>query len=668
MKLLRLKLSNFKGIESLELETGGENFEIFGDNATGKTTVADAVFWLLFDKDSKNRADFGIKTLKSDGSVIHHLDHEVEGVFSVRDQDEPVTLRKVYREKWVRRRGAAKDSFSGHETDYFIDNVPVRKMDYDEKIKSFAPEDVFRLLTSPTYFSEQLHWEERREMLLDICGDVTDKEVIESNEKLAALPQVLGKRSLEEHRKIVKARQRLINTDLDDLKVRIDEAKKNLPDISDVEDAGLIDKHLKSLIDNRRLKERDLNRLLEGGIGGKARKKVAECEVKLIELETSAKKEHAKKGDLLQAKIREWHEKIQDALSKKDRAQKDLEDTRREADALETSMQELRAKWHDENTKVFEHEDQDTCPTCGQTIPAEQVEEARAKALAAFNTSKAQKLEQINLDGKAAKKKHAELTGKISALEKNLKDLEDTISRATEKHAELQTEKARHDAAIEDFRQAEEYVTLEDLKAYYEKAVEEDTEATDPEKQKLEAEIKSLDEGIDKLKSAKTRLELHETGIKRVEELQQKLRDLAAEYERIEQQIHLMEEFVKTKVRLLTAHINREFQLARFKLFDVQVNQEIRETCETTFGGVSWHDLNNGAKVNVGLDIINTLSKHHGFTPPIFVDNAEAVTELIPTEGQLIKLVVTKEDKTLRVEGEGKPTLVQKTSLFKEAI
>jgi len=129
LKLLKLKLKNFKGIKSLELKANGENLKIFGDNATGKTTIYDAFLWLLFDKDSQNKADFTIKTLKN-GEPIHHLDHEVTGVFFDEVDGERIELRKVYREKWTKKRGSATETFTGHETDYYIDGVPVKKSEY----------------------------------------------------------------------------------------------------------------------------------------------------------------------------------------------------------------------------------------------------------------------------------------------------------------------------------------------------------------------------------------------------------------------------------------------------------------------------------------------------------------------------------------------------------
>ena len=205
MKLLKLKLKNFKGIKSLELVANGEDLRIFGDNATGKTTIYDAFLWLLFDKDSQNKADFAIKTLDKDGNVIHKLDHEVEGTFSV--DGETIVLRKVYREKYTKKRGSATEEFSGHETDHFIDGVPVTKTEYTKRVSEIAPEAQFKLLTSPTYFNERMRWQDRRKVLLEVCGDVTMEDVVKANGDLAKLPQILGKHSLDDYKKIIASRR-----------------------------------------------------------------------------------------------------------------------------------------------------------------------------------------------------------------------------------------------------------------------------------------------------------------------------------------------------------------------------------------------------------------------------------------------------------------------------
>ena len=190
MKILNLTLRNFKGIRHFNLDTQGKDANIYGDNATGKTTLADAFMWLLFDKDSSNRKDFQIKTLKPNGEPEHGLEHAVEAILQLSNGSQ-LALKKVYYDKWTKKRGSATAEFTRHTTDYFIDGVPVQKKEYDAKIAEIADENIFRLLTDPRYFNEILHWPDRRKLLLEVCGDVSDAEVIASNKDLSGLSEIL---------------------------------------------------------------------------------------------------------------------------------------------------------------------------------------------------------------------------------------------------------------------------------------------------------------------------------------------------------------------------------------------------------------------------------------------------------------------------------------------
>ena len=174
----------------------------------------------------------------------------------------------------------------------------------------------------------------------------------------------------------------------------------------------------------------------------------------------------------------------------------------------------------------------------------------------------------------------------------------------------------------------------------------------------VQQEIDTLSGAITALEQAMARVEARKNGLKRIEELKAEERQLAAEYEELESQLYLTEEFIRAKVRMLEEKINNKFEMARFKLFNVLVNGGIEECCETMYDGVPYSNLNNGARLNIGLDIINTLAEHYGFAPPIWLDNAESVTDILQTKGQQIRLVVSEKDKQLRVE----------TSPLKEAV
>ncbi|MEH6943512.1 ATP-binding protein, partial [Bacillus sp. JJ722] len=236
LRLVRLSLRNFKGVKEFTLDARGYNARVFGDNATGKTTLFDAFVWLLFDKDSQNKKDFSIKTLVA-GKEVHNLEHEVEASFLLDGKE--ITLRKVFAEKWTKKRGSATSEFSGHTTSYFVNSVPSKKKEYMDEVASIIQEDVFKLLTSPSFFNEQLKKEERRKTLLEICGDISEEEVIASDSALSSLPTILQGRTIENHRKIISVRRTEINKELEKIPVRIDEITRSLPNVDGLDKEGL---------------------------------------------------------------------------------------------------------------------------------------------------------------------------------------------------------------------------------------------------------------------------------------------------------------------------------------------------------------------------------------------------------------------------------------------
>lgn len=670
MKLLELKLKNFKGVKSLELKAGGENLKIFGDNATGKTTIYDSFLWLLFDKDSQNKSDFAIKTLDKGGNPISKLDHEVEGAFSV-DGDE-IVLRKVYREKWVKPRGKVEQEFGGHETDYFVDGVPVKKNEYTKKVAEIAPEEQFKLLTSPTYFNEQMHWQDRRKVLLEVCGDVTDEDVIKANGELAGLPKILGKHSLDDYKKIIASRRAEINKELDRVPIRIDEVHQGLPDISAIENPDAIELDLEKLAKAKAEKEAELAALLSGSNQGEIKQKIAELEAELLSIETAYKREHAKKVGEIEDKIKGCQDVIRDVQYKISTKKAALESSGKAVETLEKSIADLRDKWHEVNGQELELCVDESCPTCGQGLPADKVQEARDKATAEFNVNKAQKLADINSAGKSAKQELEKVTVKMADLEKEIAELESSLGLHAEANAGFNADLDKVKATFEDYKEQADYKKLLTEKAKLQKALAGDQEGIEPEAERIEAEIKTLKDAEAAINEAKANLVLHKQGEKRMRELEAQQNVLATEFERLEQELYLIELFIRTKVNLLTERINSKFKFARFKLFEEQVNGGIAEVCEVTYNGVPYSGgLNNAMRINIGLDIINTLAEHYGFEPPVFIDNAEAVTDLIPVEGQLISLIVSEKDKTLRVEGpegEESTTFEGQVSLFEEAM
>ncbi|EHB50084.1 AAA family ATPase [Paenibacillus lactis] len=651
--LERLTFRNFKGFREFVLDANGGNVDAFGDNATGKTTLFDGFTWLLFGKDSANRSEqkFEIKELDNAGKVVRHgLDHEVEGVLLVNQRRR--RFRRVFSEKWTQKRGSATSVFDGHTTNYFVDGVPVKEKEYRAEVDALISEDVFKLLTSPSYFNEVLKPEARRKVLLEVCGDMTDAEIIASNKELTPLAAILEERTVEKHKQSIKSSLAEINKEIKEIPTRIDEKYRDMPDVSDL-DAELLQEDIDTLRGRIDAKTAELQRIQSGGELSAKEILLREINAELTDIK------HRVQADGLQA-VNEQRERLMqlrgeasELQARISAGQREIEQYKRQIARAESQAERLREEWHAANGLEFpahEHQHDDNCPTCGQALPADQVQAAKDKALADFNISKSQRLERISAEGKAIaeevrKLKHSmfDLEESLSALETKLAVKQEDVSAAEAKLADLQ-------AAVSDPADDPEYRAKQMEAEAVRSEIEQLRSSTSDAASKVQAEISLLRDQVNELESDKLKIAAAASIEKRIAELTEQERKLAAEYERLQHELYLTEEFTRTKVSALESKINSKFKYARFRLFEEQLNGGLNDVCKTLYNGVPYDGgLNNAAQINVGLDIINTLSEHYSFIAPIFIDNAESVTQLIDTEAQLIRLVVSEKDKKLRV-------------------
>lgn len=223
----------FKGIESLEIDAGGESINIYGDNATGKTTIADAVSWLLFDKDTANKSPiaFGIKTVDENGATVRGADHTVEGTFQLEDFPNPITLRKVYKENWTKGNGSKESVLKNHTTDYYWDKgEPVSATEYSKRLDMIMSSKLFKILSLPDYFAESkdLSQADKIEILSQLCGNVKDEDILALHPELYRYVEVLDGLSEEAQSNILKERKKFLNKELKEIPSRIDEKNAHL--------------------------------------------------------------------------------------------------------------------------------------------------------------------------------------------------------------------------------------------------------------------------------------------------------------------------------------------------------------------------------------------------------------------------------------------------------
>lgn len=642
IELVSLRLSNFKGAESFVFRPGGGSAVVRGRNASGKTTLADAYSWLLFEKDSQGRKDFDIKTLVH-GEALSGVDHEVEAVLSV--DGESLVLRRVYAEKWTKKRGSPVAEMTGHETSHFIDGVPMTKGEYVARVSEIADEATWRLLSDPGAF-QALHWQDRRKVLLDVCGDVSDADVIASEPELAELPDILGKRSLEEHRKVIASRRPQLNRELQELPARIDEVRRGLPEAPEMP-RKLVEQGLAGA---RRRHAEALEALAAARAGqadvSSERRRLREVEDGLIDLERQARRKADEAGEAAEAKVRAAQRAVSEAEERIAAWQRQVPEREADLARLDAQLTELRERYSVVYARKVEPHADDTCPACHQALPADQVEAAHRAAVADVNGRKARELATITDEGKA-------LGGRRTSVAAEIEVLRDRIARQ-----EAGLERLRADAEtaavtpkpVEDVTRTRAYVTLAAERDDLTRRIEQVT-AGDP------AAITAREETVSTAQQAVVLLEqdaqAHEARAKgeaRVEELREQERTLAREFEELERQLHLCELFVRTKVSLLEERVSSKFRLVRFKLFENQVNGGIAEVCTATVNGVPYESVNHAGQIAAGLDIIRTLQDHHDLSAPVWIDQAESIHDIPETGAQQIALVVSPADKQLRVE------------------
>jgi len=658
MRLRRLQLTNFKGVRSFVLDAGGKDCSILGDNGSGKTTIADAITWLLFNKDSHGNSDFSIKTIDPEtGEVLHGLEHTVEASFDL-DNIKYITLKKTYAETWTKKRGNPVAEFTGHTTVYEVNGVPVKMKEYNEQVGKIADPEMFRLLTQPNYFPEQLPWQKRRSILLEVCGDVSGQDVIASSAELQPLAEIIAGRSLDDHKKTVQASMKKINDELKQIPVRIDElARQTFGTDGEI-----------SLADNRKQETETVAALDEvktriaradaGSESATLKKDLATAEASVLDIENLHRQElneiaAGKEKELagLKASLVTAEDRLRGALQA--HARKCGETMVDERPVINAEIEKLRAEWFEVDAMKYRPEEK-KCPTCGQDIPeAEDAEEQ-------FNRRRSERIEQIEAMGRELKGVLAEAESMVASASKRIADESFALAKEVELiEAEVKGLSAVRDDLAEEIRVIRSRPAMEraDYKEAAVKVANLKSRLATAQSGNASLEMDTLTRERDRLTSLldriRQRITLAETKEKndvRVSELKAEEKRLAGEYERLANELHLMEQFTRAKVDMLEDKINSKFSMARFKLFEEQINGGLADCCSVTVNGVPYSaGLNNGARINVGLDIIDTLSKHYGVSLPVLVDNAEAVTELLPIDAQVVRLVVSADHKELTI-------------------
>lgn len=659
ISISRLELTNFKCFRRKGIAFSSDVTTIRGRNGVGKTTIADAILWCLFGKNSQGQSDFDLKTHDSDGNPIPNLDHSVEMQLSI--DGRTVTLKRTLKETWIKKRGSDEQVFKNNTTEYMYNGEVVTATDYKKLISEMISEDIFRAITNPSYFPS-LKWQQQREFLTNLAGEVTiDADNTEFAELLKQLTN--SNEDIIAYRKHLSYQIKQVKNKLDMIPVRLEEQHKALPELLDWSALSL--QQAEILSQQKEVEEKIAS--FRSGNGDDVRKQ--ELRTQLDEKYRLVRQEEQrlqKQAFELQAELNhtvtELTNKFRELLNNK----RDLETTIPSFDKMtercqetlaqcEKDAQAIREEWaHNQSRKLHFGENESTCPTCGQPLPQEQIAEKRQKAEANLNADKARIKQELKerADNVIALRTDAE--AEIKSIEQKKADTEKTLNELREQFNKVFAEKQKAEKELEavpSFEFLKENssglqafrVQIAELEEELQKpsttSDEDQQQIADLESQKSEyaATLSQLQSKLSS-KEQYDKIQYLITGIKTEE------KGLVAQLSELERKEDVAVRYQDRQNAVLEEKINEHFGIVKWRLFRTVNNggDPFQEPyCECYVDGVAYHDgLNQAARLNAGLDICNTFCKFYDVSAPIVIDNSESTINILDTEAQQIRLEV----------------------------
>lgn len=633
--LKSLDLVHFKCFNVLHLDFHEGVNNIYGENAAGKTSVYDALTWLLFNKDSAGNARPDIKPHHAPAGTMP----EVTAVLEV--DGEPIKLRKVLREKWEKPRGSSIERYAGDTRDYYIDDVPLAENAYKRRIAELIDERQFKLLTDVWAVTKGMHWKDRRTLLAEICGLPEDKQLLATAPQFAELTEKVGRRTVDEYKSVLMKQRKDMNANLNTLPVRVDECSRMVAELESLDFAAAHSESDRLQAERERV-QGELVKLTNDTLTAQAKNERDALQNQLSELEVENNAHLVSQRVPVEDETPVLTAALDRAKCEADRLTRTVA---RETDYITTGencLNDYRARWRAIDAEEFT---ETVCPTCHQPLPAEQVAEARE----AFAAHQQQRKDTLLEDSKFVKQGIAAAQERLASAETALKSAQDEVQKAQIALDGYTPPVITEPENLPDYDRRRNAIQM--LITDTEKRLDRLNSDTAAEKTRLETEHAELTRRKLESDAVLAKEQTLADTKKRIAELQAEQRKAAAEVEQMDRLIAMCEEFTRYRVQAITESVNSKFRLTRWRLFTEQVNGGLADCCEPMdMNDSTFEGTNNAMQINIGMDIIDTLSAHFGRRVPLFVDNAESVTHLQPIGSQVVRLVVSEQDKELRIE------------------
>lgn len=587
IRISKICMENFKCFKHKEIDLGGLSATISGRNATGKTTVMDAVNWALFNKMADGSAPNKIRPHDNEGKDINYIDISVKLDLVV--NDEPLSLKKTSKQKWTKPRGKAEAEYGGNINEYEINGVPLDEKRYKARIDEIISEEVFRFASNGNAFL-RLSTKERRAKLFELVAGFSYKDVLKGDETLAELDEVLSRNSYDEAMLMCTRELKRLNETIKNIPIRIDELVK-----------GRVAGDMETL----KAKAAFAREQLASADGKDIAADIAELQQQKTRIIMDAENDFRTRMTEAKREQQEAGETCQSMIVERYRINNELHRNTKKLAELETELKEAREKYKEIDSEECTIEKM--CPTCGQRLPIEDLE----RAFQNFDTSKKRRLDsvtetgnQINAEIESVTTRNAALKIKAELLETKLAEAEAVNKRLVDR--------------LKAMKRDDVDTTEIDMKIAAKNKLLKETAA---------GKIDEYTNMLVEIERQMSKLESNAEIDKRIEKLSEQRDELSQEIANTEKMQYLLEEYNRKRVCLLTDKINEHFTIVKWQLFKNQINGGLQDVCEATVNGsIVGNGLNYGHSILASLDICQTMQKIYDTEVPIFLDNMEALS------------------------------------------
>ena len=632
LELKQLTLSNFKGIKYKKIDFNHETW-IYGANGSGKTSLFDSFVWCLFGKDHLGRLNYELKPYDANGITIPRADVSVEAVILV--DGEQKVLRRVYQEDWVKPRTEVVEVLKGHNTIYYINDIVVKKSEYDAFVSGLCDEVVFKSITNPAYFPNLE--KDKQQALLFSFVQLTDDEIAGDNEDYKSLLKELTGVNHETFKKDISNKKTRIRTELNGLPERIKGLHEGMPEIPNEAEITAELESKQSQVDEIETKLNDVaqNMNLQNQQRMEIQSEINKAALRCQEIQQEHTSSIILEINKKQQTIREIESNINESTRKQKERELKVSQLNAEKENKQALLETLRSQWKEINTEEIEFpEGAFTCPSCKRLLEVSDIETKQKELTENFNKDKAEKLLKNKNTGLGVAQRLKDIDVELAALA----EPEKTEMFAGTRIKALQSEISELEQKKNHFTSNKEYIELQVKINGCRMNLESIPNVAD--NTELIAKKKELVSEIDKLKAKLTVKDIVANTKNLIADHERRMQALNQEFADLEKKEYLLKQFEFAKNTEYEKRINQLFRFVKFRLFHTQVDGQVVPDFECMVDGVPYSTLNNAMQICAGLDIINTISEKREVWAPIWLDNRESVTKIPEMKTQIINLVV----------------------------